>query len=233
MTYHEFCRLLASRYDDGEAKAIARMVLEVAFGLSMTEVMCGAVEQLPADEQQRLRMMADRLLEGQPVQYVIGLADFGPRQFIVSPGVLIPRPETYELCQWVRVESGEKRVESGEWREERSEWREERLLKILDIGTGSGCIACTLAAELPGAQVTAWDISEQALSVARQNAERLQVQVAFEQCDILSVTTEKLSSLHSPLSTFSSPLSTLHSPLSTLHTPASAAHRRSPSSRCR
>ena len=222
MTYHEFCRLLASRYDDGEAKAIARMVLEVAFGLSMTEVMCGAVEQLPADEQQRLRMMADRLLEGQPVQYVIGLADFGPRQFIVSPGVLIPRPETYELCQWVRVESGEKRVESGEWREERSEWREERLLKILDIGTGSGCIACTLAAELPGAQVTAWDISEQALSVARQNAERLQVQVAFEQCDILSVTTEKLSSLHSPLSTFSSPLSTLHSPLSTLHSPLSS-----------
>ena len=210
MTYHEFCRLLASRYDEGEAKAIARMVLEVAFGLSMTEVMCGAVEQLPADEQQRLRLMADRLLEGQPVQYVIGLADFGPRQFIVSPGVLIPRPETYELCQWIM------------YNEQYIMHNEE--CHILDIGTGSGCIACTLAAEWPEAQVTAWDISEQALSVARQNAERLQVQVAFEQCDILSVTDEKLSSLHSPLSTLHSSLSSLHSPLSTFSSPLSSLH---------
>jgi release factor glutamine methyltransferase len=172
MTYHDFLQPFSTRYEQGEAKAVARMILEVGFGLSMTDIVCGAVEQLSANDQKRLRQMQARVLDGEPVQYVLGVADFGPRQFIVAPGVLIPRPETYELCQWV-VENVQCTMKNEECR-------------TLDIGTGSGCIASTLAAELPKAEVSAWDISEQALDIARQNAERLQVSVTFEQRDILA-----------------------------------------------
>ena len=169
-------------YDEREAQAVARMVLEVHFGLTMAEVLCG---QMP--DERELRQIQQRLLAGEPVQYVIGEAEFGGRRFRVAPGVLIPRPETYELCLWVR-NRGERREERGERIDNRGERREERGEKgerILDIGTGSGCIACTLAAELPEAEVTAWDISEEALAIARENARRTQVHVLFEQVDIL------------------------------------------------
>ena len=175
MTYNELCRSLTSHYDDGESKAVARYVLEVAFGLTMTDVVCGAVEKLSAADTERLNGYMDRLLKGEPVQYVLGVADFGPRQFGVRPGVLIPRPETYELCQWA-VECVREKYDSSE-----------TGVKILDIGTGSGCIACTLAAELPKAHVTAWDISPIALGVARENAKRHSVAVDFQERDMLKV----------------------------------------------
>ena len=168
MTNQELWRPLTAVYDEREAQAVARMVLEVHFGLTMAEVLCG---QMP--DERELRQIQQRLLAGEPVQYVIGEAEFGGRRFCVASGVLIPRPETYELCQWVS--------NRGERREERGE-KEER---ILDIGTGSGCIACTLAAELPEAEVTAWDISEDALAIARENAKRTHVYVSFEQVDVL------------------------------------------------
>ena len=168
MTYQELWRPLTAVYDQREAQSLARMVLEMRFGLTLADVLCG---QMP--DECDLRPIQQRLLAGEPVQYVIGEAEFGGRRFRVAPGVLIPRPETYELCLWVS--------NRGERREERGE-KEER---ILDIGTGSGCIACTLAAELPEAEVTAWDISEEALAIARENARRTHVHVLFEQADIL------------------------------------------------
>ena len=168
MTYQELWRPLTAVYDQREAQSVARMVLEMRFGLTLADVLCG---QMP--DECDLRPIQQRLLAGEPVQYVIGEAEFGGRRFRVAPGVLIPRPETYELCLWVS--------NRGERREERGE-KEER---ILDIGTGSGCIACTLAAELPEAEVTAWDISEEALAIARENARRTHVHVLFEQADIL------------------------------------------------
>ena len=168
MTNQELWRPLTAVYDEREAQAVARMVLEMRFGLTMAEVLCG---QMP--DECELQQIQQRLLAGEPVQYVIGEAEFGGRRFCVAPGVLIPRPETYELCQWVS--------NRGERREERGE-KEER---ILDIGTGSGCIACTLAAELPEAEVTAWDISEDALAIARENAKRTHVHVSFELVDVL------------------------------------------------
>ncbi len=182
MTNQELWRPLTAVYDEREAQAVARMVLEVHFGLTMAEVLCG---QMP--DERELRQIQQRLLAGEPVQYVIGEAEFGGRRFCVAPGVLIPRPETYELCQWVS-NRGERREERGERIDNRGERREERGEKeesILDIGTGSGCIACTLAAELPEAEVTAWDISEEALAIARENARRTHVHVSFEQVDIL------------------------------------------------
>ena len=185
MTYRELWQSLTSRYTEPEAKAVARYLLEVGYGLSMTNILSGGTERIPADEMEENRR---RLLNGEPVQYVIGKAEFGGRIFKVSPAVLVPRPETYELCQWVEEEESGKR-------------REERDYCVLDIGTGSGCIAITLALDMPYAKVEAWDISEKALNIARQNAESLNAQVHFRQVDALNEPTEdsSLFTLHSSL----------------------------------
>lgn len=177
--YRELCCRLAERYGLDEARAIVRLVLGERFGLSMADILCDKVTELSADDRTDLEKMMLRLENGEPVQYVLGFADFCGRRFFVTPEVLIPRPETEELCRWI--------VDS---------WSEERETKILDIGTGSGCIAITLAAEMPDAQVSAWDISEQALAVARKNADSIGVKVNFEQVDVLNLS----SASQSPLS---------------------------------
>ena len=171
MTYQQLSRRLAKVYDEGEAKAIARMVYEVRYGLTMSDILLGRDAAVSEAE---LENIALRLEQREPVQYVLGEAEFCGRMFHVAPGVLIPRPETAELCQWVEGQT------------------------ILDIGTGSGCIAITLAAMFPEAKVTAWDISAEALTIARKNAQRHHVDVQFEQVDILH---SPLSNLHSPFST--------------------------------
>ncbi|MBQ7510647.1 MAG: peptide chain release factor N(5)-glutamine methyltransferase [Prevotella sp.] len=172
MDYSAFWKPLTQLYEAGEAKAIARLVMEVRFGLSMTDILCGKVALLPAGDQQILEDIQQRLLAGEPVQYVLGQAAFGGHTFYVAPGVLIPRPETEELCRWVVEDESFKTEDDG--------------CAILDIGTGSGCIACTLAAALPQARVTAWDISDDALRIAAENARRIGVNVTFEKTDILN-----------------------------------------------
>ena len=172
MTYEELWHRLTYVYDAGEAKAIVRWVLDVRFGLSLADILCGKVTQLSADDQTELGKIMHRLEKGEPVQYVIGIADFYGRQFQVKPGVLIPRPETAELCEWII-------------RSEKREVKSER--RVLDIGTGSGCIAITLALEMPDAKVSAWDISNEALSIAQQNAQALKANVTYEKCDALNI----------------------------------------------
>ena len=156
------------RYDDSEAAAVARYLLEMKYGLSMADVACGGVEQL---DDNALTADVTRLLSGEPVQYVGGEAEFYGRRFIVRPGVLIPRPETEELCHWILST-----LNTSPFLGKAS---------ILDIGTGSGCIAVTLAAELPNASVSAWDVSDEALVIANENATRLGVSVKFEKQDVL------------------------------------------------
>ena len=173
MNYNELWHLLAQRYDEGEAKAIARMTYEVRFGLTFSDLCLGKDTQLSADDQTELEEIAQRLSQGEPIQYVLGQAEFCRRTFLVNEAVLIPRPETEELCRWI-AESEKRKVISDK-------------CSILDIGTGSGCIAITLAAEMLGAGVTAWDISKDALEVARENAKRTNVHVSFEQVDILNI----------------------------------------------
>ncbi|MDO4980318.1 MAG: peptide chain release factor N(5)-glutamine methyltransferase [Prevotellaceae bacterium] len=163
MTYRDICQLLCCRYDEGEARAVARYLLEVGYGLSMSDILSGAVEQLPQAE---LKENVQRLVDGEPVQYVVGTAEFCGRRFHVAPGVLIPRPETAELCQWIIEET-----RGG--------------LPILDIGTGSGCIAITLALDIPNAEVEAWDISLEALTIAHKNANTLNANVTFKEKDII------------------------------------------------
>lgn len=169
MDYETLWRRLTPLYDIGEAKALIRWVLEVRFGLSMADILCGKVNELSADDQKELNSIIQRLEKGEPVQYIIGVADFFGRQFHVAPGVLIPRPETEELCRWI------------------TQGDASSVLSVLDIGTGSGCIAITLAMEMPEAKVTAWDISDEALGIAQENAQVLGANVCFERQDILNI----------------------------------------------
>ena len=158
-TYQEFWQSLTPLYDAGEAQAIVRTVLDVEYGMTLTDIICGKVNELSSDEERNLEEIIIRLQNGEPVQYVLGEADFAGRTFHVEPGVLIPRPETAELCQWI-----EENVSSLEANESK---------QILDICTGSGCIAITLGLNIPNSEVTGWDISEDALRIAQGNMEML------------------------------------------------------------
>ena len=180
MRYEDSWHRLSSLYDADEAKAIVRWVLDVRFGLSFTDILCGKVSELSADEQEELEKIMLRLEKGEPVQYVLGVADFCGRQFYVAPGVLIPRPETAELCRWITSHGDRHSVRSN---------LTECLspCEVIDIGTGSGCIAITLALEIPKTKVTAWDISDEALHIAQENAKALGANVIFEKKDILNV----------------------------------------------
>ena len=158
-TYQEFWQSLTPLYDAGEAQAIVRTVLDVEYGMTLTDIICGKVNELSSDEERNLEEIIARLQNGEPVQYVLGEADFAGRTFHVEPGVLIPRPETAELCQWIE--------------EEVSSLEADERKQILDICTGSGCIAITLGLNIPNSEVTGWDISEDALRIAQGNVEML------------------------------------------------------------
>ena len=171
-TYQEFWQSLTPLYDAGEAQAIVRTVLDVEYGMTLTDIICGKVNELSSDEERNLEEIITRLQNGEPVQYVLGEADFAGRTFHVEPGVLIPRPETAELCQWIE--------------EEVSSLDADDPKQILDICTGSGCIAITLGLTLPNSEVTGWDISEDALRIAQGNVEMLKARnVRIEYQDAL------------------------------------------------
>ena len=191
MTYNQLWKRLTVIYNEREAQAIVRTVLDALFGMSLTDICLGKVTQLSADDTTRLEKIMQRLEKSEPVQYVLGAEWFAGRLFDVAPGVLIPRPETEDLVKWACDEAKEKEDNS---KEERGKEEKEVPKKgeeaphpsILDIGTGSGCIAITVALALPQARVTAWDISTDALAIAAGNAHRLGASVRFEHQDALS-----------------------------------------------
>ena len=172
-TYQQLWQSLTPLYDAGEAQAIVRTVLDVEYGMTLTDIICGKVNELSADEGRKLEEIIIRLQKGEPVQYVLGEADFAGRPFHVEPGVLIPRPETAELCQWIEEDMAVKSTVSSEDFSEDSSQATDDARQILDICTGSGCIAITLGLNIPNSEVTGWDISEDALRIAQGNVEML------------------------------------------------------------
>jgi release factor glutamine methyltransferase len=172
MTTQQFTTSLATAlqaiYPTPEAQAVAALVAEHLLGLSALQCRMQAAAPVPAAVLAQLPALQARLLAHEPVQYVLGTAHFAGLELEVTPATLIPRPETEELVQLVT------RSHAG--------WRS---LRLLDVGTGSGCLAIALACELADSQVLAVDISAEALAVARRNAARYAPAVQFEQVDIL------------------------------------------------
>ena len=158
---------LKDLYSPDEISSLTRLILEKEFAIPFADILACKFNHLSDAEMQKLTEIVGKLKNSEPIQYILGETDFFGLAFYVNGSVLIPRPETEELVQWV--------LESAE----------NKLMKILDIGTGSGCIAVTLAKKLPSAEVHAWDISEDALEVARKNAERNGVKVIFVKRDML------------------------------------------------
>ena len=159
---------LTDLYDKQEAKSIAVLLIEGVLGFDKTKQLAEPDMVPIADDLTKLKNAYQRLLKSEPLQYVLGETEFYGRSFTVSPAVLIPRPETEELVEHcLRVLKGKKQT------------------RILDLGTGSGAIAISLALEIPDARVYATDVSDDALHLAADNADRLGADVRFVHHDML------------------------------------------------
>ena len=176
--------LLQGGIEQGEASALALMLIEETTGLSCTQILTGSAD-IP--DTSLLLSRAQAIAGGTPIQHLLGYAYFMGMKLKVNPSVLIPRPETEELINWVLETTP-------------------APSSILDIGTGSGCIAIALKRALPQAHVTALDISPEALTIAQENARNNNADIDFLQYDILN---SQLSTLNSQLSTHSAQLSTI------------------------
>jgi release factor glutamine methyltransferase len=163
----EYRRALIAGYGDGEGRAIYSLLVEHYGDLSRTEILLGKRPDASAEKQ--IAAAIERTLRGEPVQYVTGEAFFYGRRFAVDSRVLIPRRETEELVHVVINDN-----------------RNRRKLNILDLGVGSGCIAVSLACELPDARAYAVDVSLDALDVARKNSALNGADVSMAYCDILN-----------------------------------------------
>jgi release factor glutamine methyltransferase len=152
---------ITPHYEPTEARAIAFRCLDLGWNLSSMDIILKKEVDLPDDWDLRLR----RLSDGEPLQYVMGKTFFRNHLFQVNSDTLIPRPETEELVELVLSHATD-------------------TASILDVGTGSGCIPISLKLERPSLSVEAWDISEGALTMARQNASALKAEVKFKQQDI-------------------------------------------------
>lgn len=155
-------------YPDSETAALARLILEHVSRMPFHRLLLGKDKDLSSSQKRRIEEIVSGLRERQPIQYLLGEETFLGLTLKVTPDVLIPRPETGDLVRLVHQEL------TGQ------------APRVLDIGTGSGCVALALAHLLPQAHLTAIDISEAALRVAQENAARLQVRVHFERVDILA-----------------------------------------------
>lgn len=159
---------LVGAYEPAEAQAMIRIICEDVFNYDQVDVALRQESELPDFAPQRVADIITRLQRHEPLQYIVGSARFYGHRFKVTPAVLIPRPETEQLVDLIADENPASD------------------LRVLDMGTGSGCIAISLARALKFAQVDALDISRDALAVARENALALKVKVRFFESDMLA-----------------------------------------------
>ena len=189
LLFNQLVSEITSVYEENEAKSIVYLLLEHYLKLSKTDILL----DYPIDQLDDFQDIIHRLKVQEPVQYIIGETEFYGRKFKVTSDTLIPRLETEELVQLTlnSYQSGNESLIVGS---EKNDPNTKSLISILDMGTGSGCIAISLACELPNAQVYAYDISENALEVAKENAVMNKANVIFEQVDILNLPHLSLSS---------------------------------------
>jgi len=190
--FDDYKRTLPNLYDASELETIALMAVGDVSGFSNAKIKAFPELEISQQQEKKLKDILAKLQTGAPIQYVLGKTEFYGLPFHVNPSVLIPRPETEELVEWVLSSVGSRQWAVGSG---------------LDIGTGSGCIAITLKKHLPGAKVSAIDISPKALATARENARLNNVEIEFIEADILN--------LNTPLTTHYSPLTTRYSLLTT------------------
>ena len=177
-----YCDQLCSIYDKDEANAMILILFEHYFNIDRVKMALEPDIRLSESEMLKIHFSVKDLLKNKPIQYIIGETEFCELKFKVNENVLIPRPETSEMVfKIVNKTTGQRDNEFYSHRDAESR------LSILDIGTGSGCIAISLAKLLPDAQVYALDISEDALKVARENSINNKVNITFIQDDILSL----------------------------------------------
>ena len=160
---------LENLYSEGEINSLTRLILEKGVGIPFADILACKFNNLSDAQVLQIVEIVGKLKNFTPIQYILGETEFFGLTFHVNDSVLIPRPETEELVQWIL------------------ETIKNEKIRILDIGTGSGCIAISLAKNLPFAEVHAWDISEEALEIARKNSEINGVTVSFSQKDILQL----------------------------------------------
>ena len=167
-----YCEQLCSIYDKDEANAMILILLEHYFNIDRIKMALEPDLRISESEMLTFHFAVKDLLKNKPIQYIIGETEFCDLKFKVNENVLIPRPETSEMIYKIV---------------ERQKTKDKRQLSILDIGTGSGCIAISIAKQIPTSKVYALDISEKALEVAKENASNNNVDVTFIHDDILSL----------------------------------------------
>jgi len=172
-TEREFIDALSPIYGSEEAKSLTWLSISFVCKLERAKYLSIKQEEIPDNDAEQLFKILEQLIQGRPLQYILGETEFYDLTFKVNPAVLIPRPETEELVDWALITS---RIINGET----------EVLKILDIGTGSGCIPVSIKKYIPLADITAIDISETALNTARENADLNQTEINFIHDDILN-----------------------------------------------
>jgi release factor glutamine methyltransferase len=155
-------------YKQNEVNNFAFLLLNNLRGYSRADLYLNGAEKLTNNEILFLNNSIERLKQSEPIQYIVGECEFMNLTFKVNRNTLIPRPETEELVEWALSEIKDKK------------------LTILDIGTGSGCIACAIKKYAPNSTVYAWDISDKALEIAQKNAELNNVKIEFKKVDVLN-----------------------------------------------
>jgi release factor glutamine methyltransferase len=196
--FAHFRQSLTSLYGQEESEAITLLTVSEISGLSKVKIKAFPEFKLPYQQIEKLKNILNRLQTGEPIQYILGKTEFYGLPFYVDPSVLIPRSETEELVEWVisSASSGQLAVGAGQ-------------LTILDIGTGSGCIAIALKKNLPTFSVSAIDISKAALQTAKKNAILNNADIGFIDADILNLRSE-IEISKSEIITSNPPYVTLH-----------------------
>jgi len=166
---NEFEKALQNEFPSTEILSFFYILTEEYLGMQRIDIALNPAQEISKETQTKFKSVLNRLKKQEPIQYITGSTEFFTRKFLVNKSVLIPRPETEELVEWIILDYR----------------NTEKQLKVLDIGTGTGCIPISLKKELKDSEVSSYDISSEALLIAKRNAKLNAAEVTFQKLDIL------------------------------------------------